>query len=65
MNMNNKIYTSNAPTGTQTTGGLATWDAAQHFSIYGSKEIRFYNYDGTETYSSTAFTLFSILSTIY
>ena len=53
--MNGRVYTSKSPNGTHTTGGIATWDAAQHFSICGGKEIRFYNYDKTDTYSSTAF----------
>ena len=45
--MNNKIYSSVAPSGTETSGGIATYDAALHFSIYDGKELRFYNYDGS------------------
>ena len=44
--MNDKIYSSVAPSGTETSGGIATYDAALHFSIYGGKQLRFYNYDG-------------------
>ena len=42
--MNNKVYTSTSHSGAHTTGGIATWDASQHFSIFDGKEIRFYNY---------------------
>jgi hypothetical protein len=45
--MNDKIYSSVAPSGTETSGGIATYDAALHFSIYDGKELRFYNYDGS------------------
>ena len=52
--MNDKIYSSVAPSGTETRGGIATYDAALHFSIYDGKELRFYNYDGT-TGTATAY----------
>ena len=53
--MNNKVYTSTGHSGAHTTGGIAILDPAQHFSIFDGKELRLYNYDGTDTHSSTAF----------
>ena len=59
LSVNDILYNSNRPEGQEMISdignGIVTWGADLNLSIYGGKEIRFYNYDGTETYSSTAY----------
>jgi len=60
LSVNDILYNSNRPDGqemiSESGNGIVTWGSDLNLSIYGGKEIRFYNYDGPDSvYASTAY----------